>query len=205
VGADLGVNALATLDDGTKIAAPRPLRRYLRKVKRLSRALSRKQRGSNNRVKAKTKLARLHSRIANIRADALHKLTSFMTRYRTIVIEDLSVVGMLANRHFSRAIADVGLFEFRRQLNYKAAMLGSTLIIAHRWFPSSKLCSICNIKNENLRLSDRSWTCQACGTSHDRDHNAARNLVRYPESWAGSACGAEGAGGEEHIAAKPAA
>jgi putative transposase len=205
LGIDLGLDALATLDDGTKVAAPRPLRRYLQKVRRLSRALSRKQRGSNNRVKAKTKLARLHSRIANVRADALHKLTSFVTRYRTIVIEDLSVVGMAANRHLSRAIADVGLFEFRRQLNYKAAMASSTVIVADRWFPSSKLCSTCNTKKVDLRLSDRSWTCQACGTFHDRDHNAARNLARYPESWAGSACGAEGAGGEDHLTAKPAA
>ena len=117
VGVDLGISALATLSDGSDpIRAPKPLQGYLGKLKRLSRALSRKQRGSNNRAKAKIKLARLHRRIADIRADALHKLTTSLTRYRTIVIEDLNVAGMLANRHLSRAIADLGLFEFRRQL-----------------------------------------------------------------------------------------
>jgi len=113
VGVDLGITALATFSDDTpKTFAPKPLRRYLRKLKRASRALSRKVRGSRNRVKAKTKLARLHWRIADIRADALHKLTSSLTRYRTIVIEDLNVTRMLANRCLSRAIADVGFCEF---------------------------------------------------------------------------------------------
>ena len=206
VGVDLGITALATINDGSpKVPAPKPLRRYLNKLKRLSRALSRKARGSKNRAKAKTKLARLHRRIAEIRADALHKLTTHLTRYRTIVIEDLSVAGMLANRHLSRAIADVGFFEFRRQLEYKAAMAGSAVIVADRWYPSSKLCSACGVKNETLTLSERIWTCASCGASHDRDQNAAVNLARYPESWAGSACGAVGAGGEDFLAVKPAA
>ena len=206
VGVDLGISSLATLSDGSDpIPAPKPLRGYLGKLKRLSRALSRKQRGSNNRAKARTKLARFHRRIADIRADALHKLTTSLTRYRTIVIEDLNVGGMLANRHLARAIADLGLFEFRRQLDYKAAMAGSMLIVADRWYPSSKLCSTCSVKNASLTLSDRTWTCTSCGTFHDRDINAARNLARYPESWAGSACGADGSGGEGHLAVKPAA
>ncbi len=219
VGVDLGITALATLSDGTpKIPAPKPLRRYLQKLKRLSRALARKQRGSRNRGSAKTTLARLHRRIADIRADALHTLTTSLTRYRTIVIEDLNVAGMLANRHLSRAIADMGFFEFRRQLDYKAAMAGSTVIVADRWFASSKFCSACDVKNEALTLSERIWTCRSCGTTHDRDVNAAVNLARlvpeggYPESWAGSACGAEGTGGEpvrsktgDHLAVKPAA
>lgn len=215
VGVDLGITALATLSDRTPtISAPKPLRRYLNKLKRLSRSLARKQRGSRNRAKAKTKLARLHRRIADIRADVLHNLTTNLARYRTIVIEDLNVSGMLANRHLSRAIADVGLFEFRRQLEYKAAMAGSTVVVADRWFPSSKLCSVCGVKpvpfrdgtgNESLALSDRFWTCLSCGTFHDRDINAARNLARYPESWAGSACGAEGAGRRRQTAVKPAA
>ena len=203
---DLGISALATLSDGSDpIPAPKPLRGYLAKLKRLSRAVSRKQRGSNNRAKAKIKLARLHRRIAAIRADALHKLTTSLTRYRTIVIEDLNVSGMRANRHLARAIADLGLSEFRRQLEYKAAMASSMLIVADRWYPSSKLCSACSAKNESLTLSDRTWTCTSCGAFHDRDVNAARNLARYPESWAGSACGADGSGGEEHLTVKPAA
>jgi len=206
VGVDLGIAALATLSDGTpKVVAPKPLRRYLKKLKRLSRALLRKRRGSKNRVKAKTKLARLHRRIASIRDDALHKLTTYLTRYRTIVIEDLNVAGMLANRHLSRAISDLGFFEFRRQLDYKAAMAGSTVIVADRWFPSSKLCSSCGVKHESLTLCERSWTCLSCGTTHDRDLNAAVNLARYPESWAGSACRADGSGGEDDLAVKPAA
>lgn len=206
VGVDLGITALATLSDGTpKTPVPKPLRRYLNKLKRLSRSLARKQRGSRNRAKAKTKLARLHRRIADIRADVLHKLTTNLTRYRTVVIEDLNVAGMLANRHLSRAISDVGFFEFRRQLDYKATMAGSTVVVADRWFPSSKRCSVCGVKNENLTLSERFWTCASCGTSHDRDINAAVNLAQYPESWAGSVCGADGSGGEDNLAAKPAA
>jgi putative transposase len=206
VGVDLGVTALATLSDETpKVPAPRPLGLYLRKLRRLSRAISRKQRGSRNRAKAKTKLARLHARIANIRSDALHKLTTYLTRYRTIVIEDLNVTGMLANRRLSRAIADVGFSEFRRQLKYKAAMAGSALILADRWFASSKLCSSCGAKNEVLTLSERTWTCPSCGTSHDRDRNAALNLARYAESSPASACGAEGSGDRHQAVVKPAA
>jgi len=213
VGVDLGITALATFSDETpKVVAPKPLRRYLQKLKRLSRAFTRKQRGSNNRVKAKTKLARLHRRIADIRADVLHKLTTDLTRYATIVIENLNVTGMLSNRHLSRATGDMGFGEFRRQLEYKAAMAGSTVIVADRWFASSKLCSSCGMKNGSLTLAERTWTCASCGASHDRDVNAARNLARLcpstrgnPESWAGSACGADGSGGEDHLAVKPAA
>jgi putative transposase len=135
--------------------------------------LSRKQRGSRHRAKAKTKLARLHRQIADIRADVLHKLMTSLTRYRSIVIEDLNVVGMLANRKLPRAVADVGFFEFRRQLQYKAEMPGSTLLVVDRWFPSSKLCSECGAKNAVLTLSDRTWTCESCGAFHDRDVNAS--------------------------------
>ncbi|HTV92099.1 MAG TPA: RNA-guided endonuclease TnpB family protein [Verrucomicrobiae bacterium] len=195
VGVDLGLESLATLSDGTKFAAPKPLRRYLKKLGRLSRRLARKRLGSRNRAKAKAKLARLHARIAAIRLDALHKLSSHLVRYAVIVIEELNVGGMLANRCLARAISDVGLSEFRRQLEYKATMAGSRLVVADRWFPSSKLCSSCYSKNESLSLSQRTWTCRSCGMTHDRDGNAAANLARYPESWAGSACGAEGAGG----------
>jgi putative transposase len=206
VGVDLGVSALATFSDDTpKVPAPKPLGRYLKKLRRLSRAMSRKLRGSRNRAKAKTKLARLYARITTIRSDALHKVTTYLTRYRTIVIEDLNVAGMLANRRLSRAIADVGFFEFRRQLEYKAAMAGSTVIVAGRWFASSKLCSACGAKNETLTLSERTWTCPSCGTDHDRDCNAAVNLARYAESSPASACGAEGPGDGHQTVVKPAA
>jgi putative transposase len=207
VGVDLGITTLATRsDDGQNVPAPKPLRRYLGKLKRLSRALSRKQRGSNNRAKAKTTLTRLHARIRHIRHHALHTLTTDLVRSAaTIVIEDLNVAGMLANRHLSRAIADLGFFEFRRQLEYKTAMAGGVLIVADRWFPSSKLCSVCDARTESLQLSERTWTCASCGTTHDRDANAAVNLARYPESWAGAACGAEGAGDGRKTGVKPAA
>jgi putative transposase len=206
IGVDLGVTALATLSDETaKVPAPKPLGRYLKKLRQLSRAMSRKRRGSRNRAKAKTKLARVHARIADIRSDALHKLTTYLTRYRTIVVEDLNVAGMLVNRRLSRAIADVGFSEFRRQLTYKAAMAGSTVILADRWFPSSKLCSACGTKNALLTLSERTWTCPSCGTSHDRDRNAAVNLARYAESSPASARGAEGSGDGQQTVVKPAA
>ncbi len=213
VGVDLWVSALATRSDDTpKAPAPKPLRRYLKKLKRLSRALSRKRRGSRNRAKEKATLARLHARIRHIRQDALHKITTDLVRTAaTIVIEDLNVAGMLANRHLSRAIADLGFFEFRRQLAYKTAMAGGALIVADRWFPSSKLCSVCDVENATLALWERTWTCASCGTFHDRDRNAAVNLARlvpqgeYPESWAGSACGAEGAGRRRQTTVKPAA
>ncbi len=206
VGVDLGITALATLSDGSpKVPSPKPLRRSLQKLKRLSRSFSRKQRGSRNRAKAKTTLARLHRRIADVRADALHKLTTSLIGYRFVVIEDLNVSGMLANRHLSRAIADVGFFAFRRQPESKATMAGSTVIVADRWFASSKLCSECGAKNDNLTLAQRIWTCASCGTSRDRDRNAARNLARYAESSAASACGAEGAGSGHQTAVKPAA
>jgi len=204
VGVDLGVSRLATVSDGRLVPASNPLRRYLGKLKRLSRALSRKTIGSRNRAKAKTKLARLHRRIGDIRSDILHKFTTSLTRHQTVVIEDLNVRGMLANRSLSRAIADVGFFEFRRQMDYKAKMADTTVVVADRWYPSSKLCSMCDVKNETLSLSERIWTCSSCCTTHDRDLNAAVNLARYPESSPGSAHGAEGAG-DESLVVKPAA
>ena len=203
IGVDLGITALAAFSDGSpKLEAPKPLRRYLKTLRRLSRALARKKLGSRNRAKAKTKLARLHLRISNIRSDTLHKLTTNLIRYRTIVIEDLNVAGMLANRRLSRAIADVGFYEFRRQLEYKAAMHGSDVVVADRWFPSSKICSTCGARNETLTLAERNWSCRSCGLFHDRDANAAINLARYAESSPASACGAGGSGGKSDLTAK---
>jgi putative transposase len=205
VGVDLGVSRLATVSDGAFVPASNPLRRYLKKLKRLSRSLSRKKIGSCNRAKAKIKLARLHRRISDIRADLLHKFTTSLTRHQTVVIEDLNVRGMLANRKLSRAIADVGFFEFRRQLIYKAKMSDTSVVIADRWYPSSKLCSACDAVNSTLPLAERNWTCVSCLTSHDRDFNAAVNLARYPESSPGSAHGAAGADVTSYRDVKPAA
>ena len=205
VGVDLGVSALATLSTGEVITGPKPHKALLDRLRRLSQSLSRKQKGSRNRQKAKAKLARLHARIANIRLDALHKLTTEITRrFHTIGIEDLNVRGMMANRHLARSIADMSFHEFRRQLEYKAERRGGLVVVANRWFPSSKTCSACGSAQEAMPLSVRQWVCPDCGTRHDRDLNAARNLATYAASSAVSACGEEGSGRARKSAVKPA-
>lgn len=206
VGVDLGVSALATLSTGEPpIPGPKAHTALLKRLRRLSRSLSRKQKGSANRRKAKAKLAGLHSRIGNIRADALHQLTTDLTRrFHTLGIEDLNVRGMVKNRHLSRAVSDMSFFEFRRQLEYKAAMRGGLVVVADRWFASSKTCSCCGHKLESLPLSVRNWTCPTCGTNHDRDVNAAINLKNMAVSSTVSACGEEGAGRSRKTAVKPA-
>lgn len=205
VGVDLGVSALATLSTGETIGGPKPHTVLLSRLQRLSRSLSRKQKGSANRKKARAKLARLHARIANIRSDALHQLTTNLTRrFHAIGIEDLNVRGMVKNRHLSRSIADMGFFEFRRQLEYKAAMRGGQVVVADRWFASSKTCSACGCKLEILALAVREWGCPACGAHHDRDINAAVNLKNMAVSSTVSACGEEGAGRARKSAVKPA-
>ncbi|MDR1612228.1 MAG: transposase [Planctomycetota bacterium] len=194
-GVDLGVSALATLSTGEKVPGPKPHKAALSRLRRLSRGLSRKRKGSRNREKAKRQLARLHYRIGNVRNDSLHKLTSGLTRrFHTIVIEDLNVRGMLRNRHLSRSIADMGFFEFRRQLEYKSVWRSGRVVVADKWFASSKTCHECGHKLESLSLSSREWTCPECGTTHDRDINAAINLKVYAASSAVSACGEEGSG-----------
>jgi putative transposase len=196
-GVDLGITMLATVagkDGVEKIEAPKPLKRLLGKLKRLNRSLHRKIKGSCNRAKAKTKLARLHARISDIRSDALHKLTTHLIRaYRVIGIENLNVAGMFKNHCLARAIADLGFHEFRRQLEYKAKLYGSNVVIVDQWFPSSKLCSDCGFKAESMPLSTREWTCANCGEAHDRDANAAYNL-RTAASSAVAACGAMSSG-----------
>lgn len=218
VGVDLGISALATLSTGESITGPKPHKALLDRLQRLSRSLSRKLKGSANRKKAKEKLARLHAKISNIRKDALHQLTTDLTRrFHTIGIEDLNVQGMVKNRCLARSIADMGFFEFRRQLHYKAAMRGGQVVVADRWFASSKTCSACEHKLDVLPLSARQWTCPECGANHDRDVNAAINLKQVAESSAGdcqhiqsmtecsvTACGEEGAGLGRKTRVKPA-
>lgn len=202
VGVDLGVSALATLSTGEVISAPKPYKALLDRLRRLSRSLSRKQKGSSNQ--AKTKLAKLHARIAATRSDALHKLTSDLTRrFHTIGIEDLNV-RMVKNRHLACSIADIGFFELRRQLEYKAAMRGGQALVVDRFFPSSKTCSGCGHKLEALPLAVREWTCPVCGSIHDRDVNAAINLKNMAVSSTVSACGEEGSGRRRKTAVKPA-
>ena len=190
VGVDLGVNRLATLSDGTFVTGAKPHRILLNRLRRLSRSLSRKQKGSKNRAKTKLKLAKLHAKVANIRNDELHKLTTRLaSQYGVIVIEDLNVKGMMANHRLARAVGDMGFHEFRRQLVYKTAMRGGDLIVADRWFASSKICSKCGTKQESMPLSIREWTCLECGTHHDRDLNAAKNLMKLAVSSTVTACG----------------
>ena len=205
VGVDLGVSARATLSTGESIAGPKAHKALFSRLQRLSRSLSRKIKGSSNRRKAKAKLARLHARIAAIRTDALHKLTTALTcRFHTIGIEDLNVKGMVKNRHLSRAVSDMGFFEFRRQLDYKTAQRGGVVVVADRWYPSSKTCSTCGHKLEALPLSVREWTCPECGSVHDRDVNAAINLRNLAVSSTVSACGEEGSGSGRKTRTKPA-
>jgi putative transposase len=167
--------------------------------------LSRKVKGSENGKKAKVKLARLHAKIGNIRKNALHQLTTDLTRrFHTIGIEDLNVKGMVKNRRLSRAVSDMGFFEFRRQLEYKAAQRGGVVVVADRWYPSSKTCSGCGHKLEALALSAREWTCRACGAVHDRDVNAAINLKNLAVSSTVTACGEEGSGLSRKTRVKPA-
>jgi putative transposase len=196
IGVDLGVKTLLTGVDDTGVVVtvngPKALRSSLRKLRRASRAHSRKNEGSTNRRKYAARIARIHARVANIRADALHKATTDLAaRYETIVAEDLNVTGMLANRRLARAVADQGFGQARRMLGYKTARNGGRLVVADRWHPSSKMCSACGWRKPSLTLAERTFTCEACGLVLDRDENAARNLRDLAASGAErlNACG----------------
>jgi len=190
VGVDLGVRTLATLSDGITYSNPRVLEKRLRKLRKLSKSLSRKKRGSKNRERARLRLARLHLGVFNIRQDTLHKITTYLAKnHSQIVIEDLCVAGMLKNRSLSRVIADVGFYEFRRQLEYKCEWYGSELVVAPRFYPSSKRCSVCENIKKDLALSDRVYVCDECGLEMDRDLNAACNLVAASWTETENACG----------------
>ena len=177
VGVDAGITALATLSTGEKITNPRHERRDRRKLAKAQRALARKQKGSKNREKARLKVARIYARITDRRRDFLHKLTTRLVREnQTVVIEDLTVRNMLRNHSLARAISDASWREFRSMLEYKCAWYGRELLVVDRWFPSSKLCSACGTLQEKMPLNVRTWQC-ACGAAHDRDVNAARNIL----------------------------
>lgn len=180
VGVDLGIKTAVVCSDGTAIESPKPLKKYLKRLKRKQRAVSRKKRGSNNRRKAVRVLARVHERIANIRNDWTHKVTTkLVSENQAIGVEDLNVAGMLKNHRLARAIADVGFGEFRRQVTYKTLRYATQLVLYPRFEPSSKKCSACGHVLDELPLSTRSWTCPQCGEPHDRDLNAARVIRNY--------------------------
>ena len=182
VGVDLGLRNAAAIHDGTDthvVEPRRALRKNLAKLRRLDRRLARKQKGSRNREKAKLRRARLHYRIACQRQDHLHQLSSSLARTKSvIVLEDLHVRGMQQNKRLALSISDASMGELRRQLTYKSEWYGSTLIVADRFFPSSKLCSACGVIKDTLSVSERVFDCDACGVSLDRDENAAINLRR---------------------------
>jgi len=182
-GLDLGITTLATLSNGEKFEGPRALKRYLKKLKRLSRAFSRKKKKSKGRERARLEIAELHFRIACIRKDSLHKLTTELAnRFHTVYMEDLNVKGMSKNGKLARHILDMGFFELKRQLGYKLQERGGRLLLVDRWYPSSKKCSTCGHTLDKLPLSVREWTCPVCGAVHDRDVNAAANLLNAPAS-----------------------
>ena len=184
LGVDLGIRTLATCSDGRTFTNPRALEHAQKSLRRAQRTLARRKKGSKNREKARCKVARLHARVTNLRRDALHQATARIVartkpaseRPAVVVLEDLNVAGMVKNRHLARAISDVGMGEFRRQVMYKAAWAGVRVLIAPRFFPSSKRCSVCHHHKDTLRLSEVVYVCEACGMVMDRDLNAARNL-----------------------------
>jgi putative transposase len=195
VGVDLGVRDFAVTSDGQKIANPRHLARKARSLARYQRRLARCQRGSANRTKARAKAARAHRRARDARRDFLHRTSTRLARdHDLIVIEDLAVRNMLQNRRLARAIADCGWAEFRRQLAYKCHRYGRHLVVIDRWYPSSKTCSACRHRLGALSLATRAWTCPSCRARHDRDINAATNILAAGlaavRGSPGDACGA---------------
>mgnify|MGYP001562057163 CR=1 FL=1 len=182
IGVDLGIKTLATCSNGEIFENPKHLKRKEKTLRIRQKSLSRKRKGSANRKKAARKLARLHYRIANARKDYLHKITSkIISENQTIVLEDLNLSGMVKNHKLAKSISDVGMGEFRRQLEYKAKWYGRQVVVVDRYFPSSKTCSSCGTIKEDLKLSERVYKCD-CGLQIDRDMNAAINLANTARS-----------------------
>ena len=178
VGIDLGITSLAVLSTGEKVLNPKGFKARYRKLRKAQKALSRKHKGSSNRYKARLRVARVHAEIADARKDNLHKLTTRLVREnQTIAVEDLAVKNMVKNRKLSQAISDASWGELVRQLEYKCDWYGRTLVKLDRWFPSSKRCNPCGHVVDKLPLNIRDWVCPSCGEHHDRDINAAKNVL----------------------------
>lgn len=198
VGVDVGVRSYAT-SDGELFVVPRAYRQAEKKLDRAQRSLSRKmgpdrstgQKVSRNWIKQQRKVARIHERVKNTRANWVHQLSSHLSgTYETVVLEDLNVSGMVRNHRLAKSVLDAGFGEFRRQMQYKTADHGGTVILADRWYPSTKTCSVCKVvKTKRLSLSVRQWRCENCGASHHRDINAAINLRDLAGSSSVTACG----------------
>jgi putative transposase len=190
VGIDAGINRLLTFSTGEPVENPRHEKRERRALARAQRALARKEKDSRNREKARIQVTRVHARVADRRRDRWHQVTTRLVREnQTLVIEDLAVRNMVRNHSLARAISDAGWRMFRTMLTYKAAAYGRDLIVVPRWYPSTRLCSVCGMRADRMALAVREWTCVGCGTLHDRDVNAARNLLAAGQ--AVSACGAD--------------
>lgn len=192
VGIDLGLTDFAVTSDGEHIAHPRTLARRERNLARYQRRMARKRRGSANRAKARAKVARAHRKVRASRADFLHRTSTRLVRdHDVIVVEDLNVKGMVRNHSLARSISDSGWGVFRVMLEYKTAKVGKRLVVIDRWYPSSKTCSACGHRLACLSLGTRHWTCPDCGIRHDRDENAAKNILAAGRAVAreGDACG----------------
>ncbi len=187
IGVDVGVGTMALCSDGTTVANPKALTDALGCLRRLDKTIARsrnvhgRNNYSNRRERLYAKRRRLHARVVNIRNDNHHKATTAIAKsVGRVVVETLNVMGMMQNRRLARAIADAGMSSFLAKLEYKCIWYGAEYMKADRWFASSKLCSHCGWKNEDLSLSDREWWCDGCGVLNDRDANAAENLAKWP-------------------------
>jgi len=177
VGIDLGIKTLLTLSNGETIDNPRWINSNEKKLKKLHKQLSKKQKGSNNRAKARIKLAKAHDKIKNQKIDFLHNITTkIVSENQIIILEDLNVKGMMQNHKLAKGIQELGLYEMRRQIEYKADWFGREVVFVSRWFPSSKKCSCCGNIKHDLKLSDREYVCYKCGLVIDRDENASLNI-----------------------------
>ncbi|HEV8469150.1 MAG TPA: RNA-guided endonuclease TnpB family protein [Candidatus Limnocylindria bacterium] len=205
VGVDLGIQKLAVTSDNEVFTNPRPMKTLQLKVRRLQRSLARSKRGSSNCRRKRIRLAKVHLRIANIRSDSQHKMTTRLTKTKSgLVIEDLAVSALQRSRRLGMSLTDAGLREIRRQLTYKAQWYGCELLVVHRLFPSSQLCSVCGEINRALTLANRLFTCPACGNRCDRDLNAARNLMLAASSAERSNASGAGSSGRDAPAKLPA-
>ena len=188
VGVDMGLKDFVVTSDAVKISAPKYLQQAQKKLARLQRRLSRREIGSKGRDKARLAVARQHEKIANQRSDFLHKTSRrLVDHYGLIGIEDLNVRGMVKNHKLAKAISDVGWGEFKRQLLYKGQWYGARVVVIDRFYPSSRECSACHSVLPELKLSVREWDCPVCGAHHDRDLNAAVNILNQARSRAGTA------------------